>query len=472
MARNGSGTYNLVTNSWYPPVNGVSATATDWQTFIEDVAAALTQSIAADGQTPITGNLSMGGNILTGLGAGSATGHSLRWQQLFDQGTEADLASAATTDIGSQNTNFLRITGTTTITSFGTTYRGPRFVRFAGALTLTHNASTLILPTGANITTAAGDRAIIAPKATAGTADGWQVVAYQKADGSALVGGPITNTTFAATAKIAGRVTSGAGNTEELPIINYANHGRCQLVLSGGNLVLNPFNGNSLVINGLTYQVPSAGVSLSASGLTPSTLYYIYAYMNSGTMTLEASTTGHSTDTTTGVEIKTGDATRTLVGMARPVTGPAFADSQTQRLVRSWFNDSGVFASQILSSDASTTSLTFTELTTALRSDFLCWANERIRIWAQGNIQNSTAGQRCATSPRYDGGSTLSTNGAFTSGNAGSVNQGFFVMDEGTASEGYHYSSVFVFVTSGTGTWEGGLSGEFMTLKVACEGRP
>jgi microcystin-dependent protein len=105
---------------------------------------------------------------------------------LWDQGIEVALASAATTDLGAQTTNFVNITGTTTITSFGTTYKGPRFVRFAGALLLTHNASTLILPTGANITTAAGDSCVIVPKATSGTADGWKVEAYQKADGTAL----------------------------------------------------------------------------------------------------------------------------------------------------------------------------------------------------------------------------------------------------------------------------------------------
>lgn len=186
MSRNGSGTYSLPVNSWNPATNGVSATPADWQSLIDDVEAALTQSVSKDGQTTMTGNLPMGGFKLTGLGAGSATGQSVRWEQLFAQGTEADIASATTTTLGTQNTNFLRVTGTTTITSFGTTYNGPRFLRFEGALTLTHSA-TLILPTGANITTAAGDLAIAIPKATLGTADGWYVF-YQRADGTSLLG--------------------------------------------------------------------------------------------------------------------------------------------------------------------------------------------------------------------------------------------------------------------------------------------
>lgn len=83
MARNGSGTYNLLTNSWNPATNGVSATAVDWQNLINDVASALTQSLSADGQTPITGNLNAGNNKITGLAAGTGAGQSIRWEQVF-----------------------------------------------------------------------------------------------------------------------------------------------------------------------------------------------------------------------------------------------------------------------------------------------------------------------------------------------------------------------------------------------------
>jgi hypothetical protein len=221
MARNGSGAYSLPVNTWNPATNGVSASAADWQTLINDVATALTASLAADGQTPMTGSLAMGNNRLTGLGAGTATGQSVRWEQLFSQGVEADIASATTTDIGAQNTNFLRVTGTTTITGFGTNYNGPRFLRFAGAVLLTHG-SALILPTAANITTAAGDLAIAIPKATSGTADGW-IVFYQRASGFPLsttglvpTGAVTTSGLTQSTARMLGRTTGGTGAIEEL----------------------------------------------------------------------------------------------------------------------------------------------------------------------------------------------------------------------------------------------------------------
>jgi hypothetical protein len=151
----------------------VAATAADWQSIATDLASALTQSVSADGQTPITGNLQMSNYKLTGLAAGSAVGNSLRWEQLFSQGVETDIPSAGTLDIGVQNTNFLRVTGTTTITSLGTNYNGPRFLRFSDALTLTYDATSLILQGGANIVTEAGDMAIAIPKSTL---DGWYVI--------------------------------------------------------------------------------------------------------------------------------------------------------------------------------------------------------------------------------------------------------------------------------------------------------
>ena len=78
----------------------------------------------------------------------------------WDQNSQT-LASAATVNIGASNGTLKIITGTTTITAFDTVAAGTsRFLKFSGALTLTHNATSLILPTGANITTQDGDTAL------------------------------------------------------------------------------------------------------------------------------------------------------------------------------------------------------------------------------------------------------------------------------------------------------------------------
>ena len=74
----------------------------------------------------------------------------------------SDIASATTTDIGAAVGNYVHVTGTTTITGLGTIQAGTwRLVRFTGALTFTHNGTSLILPTAANITTAADDHALM-----------------------------------------------------------------------------------------------------------------------------------------------------------------------------------------------------------------------------------------------------------------------------------------------------------------------
>ena len=119
--------------------------------------------------------------VLTGTDSAKAvTPDSLA--AIWEQG--ADVASAGTTSLGEGG--YFNITGTTTITDidFATDKAGRKaWVKFAGALTLTHNASTLILPTGANITTAAGDTACFVSEGS----DVIRCVAYQRASGSALV---------------------------------------------------------------------------------------------------------------------------------------------------------------------------------------------------------------------------------------------------------------------------------------------
>lgn len=277
--RNGSGTYVAPTNSWNPAINGNLATSGDWQAILNDIVTALTQSVSRDGQTPITGNLQMGNNKITGLTAGSGTGQAVSFEQLFNQGTEQDLASAATTDIGAQLTNFLRITGTTTITSFGTNYKGPRFLRFAGAVTLT-NSSTLVLPGGANITTAAGDCLIAIPTATLGTADGWRVVAYQPNSAPVANAMGFKNRLINAQGLInqrgyvSGTATSGA---------NQYTLDRWRVVTSGQSLSFSTTN------NVTTFTAPAGGVEQVIEGLNLESGTYVLSWTGTATATVAGS---------------------------------------------------------------------------------------------------------------------------------------------------------------------------------------
>lgn len=95
-------------------------------------------------------------------------------------GAWTSVASAATTNIGAVNSQNVLITGTTTITAFDSVADGvTRNVRFGGALTLTHNATTLQLPGLANIVTVAGDRAVF----TSTGGGNWICTNYERANG-------------------------------------------------------------------------------------------------------------------------------------------------------------------------------------------------------------------------------------------------------------------------------------------------
>lgn len=69
MSRNGSGVYNLPAGN--PVVTGTTISSTWANNTLSDIATALTNSIATDGQTAMTGNLPMGGNKITGLADGT-----------------------------------------------------------------------------------------------------------------------------------------------------------------------------------------------------------------------------------------------------------------------------------------------------------------------------------------------------------------------------------------------------------------
>lgn len=112
------------------------------------------------------------------------------WDQLVDEMAQlvkeplVTVAAAATVDLGAQKGRTVIVTGTTGITSFGVAPEGVlRVVRFASQLTLTHNATSLILPGAGDVITAAGD-CLVAVSLGAGN---WFIAQYQRAASPPLV---------------------------------------------------------------------------------------------------------------------------------------------------------------------------------------------------------------------------------------------------------------------------------------------
>ena len=111
-----------------------------------------------------------------------ATNHILDMQ--IGGGT-ATVASASTTDLCSVPQNALTISGTTTVTSFGSTCSPGvmKTVTFSGILTLTYNSTSLIIPGAASLNTAAGDSAWLQALGSGN----WRVINYSPASGQAVI---------------------------------------------------------------------------------------------------------------------------------------------------------------------------------------------------------------------------------------------------------------------------------------------
>lgn len=95
MSFNGSGLFSINT-SGQPVVASTLISASVFNAFTADVATGLSTTICKDGQTTITANIPFAGFRLTGLGAGSAAGHSVRYEQILGVVTTAgDLLQAS-----------------------------------------------------------------------------------------------------------------------------------------------------------------------------------------------------------------------------------------------------------------------------------------------------------------------------------------------------------------------------------------
>lgn len=239
-------------------------------------------------------------------------------------------------------------------------------------------------------------------------------------------------------------------------------YGQCRLsYVSATQLKLAPYNGQNLNVGGLPQQIPAAGVTLANTGLSASTVYYVYAYMSAGVMTLEASTTGHSASG--GIETKTGDTSRTLVGMCKTNASSQFVDDATNIHVLSYFGrQRKVGRAKFTTNRTLAASVgVFTEVHTEIRINFLTWADEPVRQaicggwtvtgaatgYGYANIDNDTSGQRawCVTSANTT--STLSS------------------VDERVVSEGAHFGSLTGNCASGTNVlFLGGQDGEVSHL--------
>lgn len=183
------------------------------------------------------------------------------------------IASGTTTELGSVREQSITVSGTTTITSFGSLSPtgSLKTAYFSGALTLTHNGTSLILPGAANITTVAGD-CLLARHSGSGN---WRVLSYLRAAGRPVNTGQSDTLAkgFDGTSYSGGTVTGS--NQTYTPSV--ANGNGQHITLNGSSLTgtftfavptLGSGDWTQIITEILNGGSGSVGATLSASGYT------------------------------------------------------------------------------------------------------------------------------------------------------------------------------------------------------------
>lgn len=200
--------------------------------------------------------------------------------------------------------------------------------------------------------------------------------------------------------------------------------------------------------------LPSSGPTLANTGLTAATLYYIYGFESSGALALEASATGHVTDSDFGVEVKSGDATRTLLGMAYMGAGSpgTFIDSETRRLLANWFSRRLRDLHGTYSADRSFNGTgAFADINSEISLEYLSWADEAVLMAAAGSVSNSSGGQASHMGFGLDSTSVATADVGHTISN-GNQRQAWSLVITKAQSEGRHLLSLLGRVSGGTAT--------------------
>lgn len=183
--------------------------------------------------------------------------------------------------------------------------------------------------------------------------------------------------------------------------------GRFQIV-SSTQVQFAPYFGDVVKINGKAFAIPAAGVlatygntfvgGVAGQSLVTNTRYLVYVFNNAGTLALDFYTGGsHTTSSTAGnvgTEIRSGDDSRTLVGMVNTVGGAPgqFFDNNSFHGVLSWFNRVEKVTYLSFGNNSSTsTNAVLTQLGTG-SLPALNWGDDTVRLGCLTQVNDSTNG--------------------------------------------------------------------------------
>ncbi len=441
-----------------PVVDGTDITA-DWgNNTINDIATGLSTCILKDGSQTLTGNIPFSNFKITGLGTGTSATDAATVAQV-----QGGLPQYLTAVGGTGNAITATATPAATL-AIGQVYR---FIAAAA------NTSATTLKIGANTAGAVqtNGAALVGGEIQSGqeievfVSDATTPVFQLIGNGATLPfidSLPLVHGSADATKKLRFEVDGQTTATTRVitgPDCNsiYGDyHGQCRLIKSSTNLLLFPLDGNKIIINGVLQTIPDAGVTLGIGAASANTTYFIYAFMNSGTMTLEFSVTAHATQAGTGVEIKSGDATRTLVGMARANASPAWQDDNSLLGVLSYFNRRTKAITNSFSTGRASSSATYVELNSEIRSNFLSWADDAAQFNATGGVLNNTGAVDTNISIGLDTGtSAQNVQWDYNDSGVAGIGSAAFPYGGGLSvgvSEGFHFATIIGKTSGGTFT--------------------
>jgi hypothetical protein len=233
-------------------------------------------TLKADAVTSSQDNTAL---TLSGRGTGG-----VKVNDFFVQTKGSDISSATSLTLGKDGNQF-DVTGTTTITSIATQGIGSYVtLHFDGALTFTHHSTNLILPGAANITTAAGDIAVMYEYASAD----WRCVSYTKASGAAVVAASSGFTLGTEQATTSGTAKTFTGIPAGTKMITISFHGVSASSTSGFEVTIGDSGGleTSGYVGGLGNIISTTAASENATDAFLAIGVAVEAMNHHGTMIL------------------------------------------------------------------------------------------------------------------------------------------------------------------------------------------